>query len=219
LVIKNYFTLEYVIDCHNRKKRITKLKTLISTFVFILITINSYAGENKNHTSHYAGEQKREIKSLSTSDIAELKRGGGWGFAKSAELNGAPGPAHLLEMKKEISLSSSQVASIEKIHKKMLSEAIPLGKKYIKAERTLDQIFVTKAYNNENLLLQIRKIENIRGRLRYVHLSKHLETVKILSDNQISLYNKLRGYSETNVCDNVPEGHDAEMFRKHNGCE
>ena len=195
------------------------MKKFISIFFFFLITTNSYAGENKNHTSHYVGEQKREIKSLSANDIAELKRGGGWGFAKPAELNGVPGPAHLLEMKGEISLSDSQIASIEKIHKKMLSEAIPLGKKYINAERTLDQIFVNKTYNNENVLFQIRKIENIRGRLRYAHLSKHLETVNILSDSQISLYNKLRGYSETNVCDNIPEGHDAEMFKKHNGCE
>jgi hypothetical protein len=195
------------------------LKKFISICFFILITTNSYAGENKNQTSYYAGEQKREIKSLSTNDISELKRGGGWGFAKPAELNGVPGPAHLLEMKGKISLSDSQITSIEEIHKKMLSEAIPLGKKYIYAERILDQIFVRKTYNNENLLFQIKKIENIRGRLRYVHLSKHLETVKILSDHQISLYNKLRGYNEKNVCDNIPEGHDAEMFKKHNGCE
>jgi hypothetical protein len=194
------------------------LKKFISIFFFILITTNSYADENKNHTSHYVGEKKRDIKSLSTDDIAELKRGGGWGFAKPAELNGVPGPAHLLEMKEEISLSDSQITSIEKIHKKMLSESIPLGKIYINAERTLDQSFVDKTYNKDNLLFQIREIENIRGRLRYVHLSKHLETVNILSDSQISLYNKLRGYSETNVCDNIPEGHDAEIFKKHNGC-
>lgn len=195
------------------------MKKNILIFFFILLTTNSYAGENKSHTSHYAGEQKREIKSLSKNDIAELKRGGGWGFAKPAELNGVPGPAHLLEMKGKISLSDSQIISIEKIHKKMLSEAIPLGKKYINAERILDQIFVSKTYNKEILLSSIKKIEQIRARLRFVHLSKHLETVKILSDKQISLYNKLRGYSETNVCDNVPKGHNAEVFKRHNGCE
>ena len=202
-----------------KKEKGTKLKKNILILFFILLTTNSFAGENKNHTSHYVGEQKREIKSLSTNDIAELKRGGGWGFAKPAELNGVPGPAHLLEMKGKISLSDSQIASIEEIHKKMLSEAIPLGKKYIIAERVLDQIFVSKSYNKENLLSLIKKTEQIRARLRFVHLSKHLETVNILSDSQISLYNKLRGYSETNVCDNIPEGHDAEMFKKHNGCE
>jgi hypothetical protein len=47
----------------------------------------------------YAGQDARDIKSLSAEDIAELRRGGGWGFAKSAELNGMPGPAHLLELK------------------------------------------------------------------------------------------------------------------------
>ena len=150
---------------------------LILIFFFFLITTNSYAGENKNHTSHYVGEQKREIKSLSANDIAELKRGGGWGFAKPAELNGVPGPAHLLEMKGKISLSDSQITSIEEIHKKMLSEAIPLGKKYIYAERILDQIFVRKTYNNENLLFQIKKIENI---LKRHFLSIILTPIKII---------------------------------------
>jgi hypothetical protein len=62
--------------------------------------------------SPYAGEQTRAIKSLSQDDIAELRRGGGWGLAKAAELNGVPGPAHLLELKDDIPLNEEQVAAI-----------------------------------------------------------------------------------------------------------
>ncbi|CAN7503757.1 hypothetical protein LJR255_003422 [Pararhizobium sp. LjRoot255] len=41
-----------------------------------------------DHKSAYAGEEVRSIKSLSEDDISELRRGGGWGLAKAAELNG-----------------------------------------------------------------------------------------------------------------------------------
>jgi hypothetical protein len=40
----------------------------------------------------YAGMQNRAIKSLSDNDINELRRGGGWGLALAAELNGMPAP-------------------------------------------------------------------------------------------------------------------------------
>ena len=57
------------------------------------------AAETSSHhgASPYAGEEARAIKSLSADDIAELQRGGGRGLAKPAELNGVPGPAHLLD--------------------------------------------------------------------------------------------------------------------------
>ena len=69
----------------------------------VLVFAAAAQGSEGNHSrkSKYAGEENRSIKSLSPDDIAELRRGGGWGLAKTAELNGVPGPAHLLEMKNE----------------------------------------------------------------------------------------------------------------------
>jgi len=49
------------------------------------IAIAQHAGHTPN--APYAGEEHRAIKSLSDEDIAELRRGGGWGLAKAAELN------------------------------------------------------------------------------------------------------------------------------------
>lgn len=45
----------------------------------------------------YAGQQQRSITSLSADDQLALRAGQGWGLAKPAELNGVPGPLHLLE--------------------------------------------------------------------------------------------------------------------------
>jgi hypothetical protein len=52
----------------------------------------------------------------------------------------------------------------------------------------------------------------------FVHLSAHLKTPDILKSEQITLYNKLRGYSSDDPCENVPRGHDPEMWKKHHNC-
>ena len=71
-------------------------------------------GHGENITP-YAGFEAREIKSLSEQDLEELRRGGGWGLALPAELNGRPGPAHLLELEEELNLSASQIKAISAI--------------------------------------------------------------------------------------------------------
>ena len=48
--------------------------------------------------SHYASMQSRDIKALSASDIEGLRAGRGMSLALAAELNGYPGPLHVLEL-------------------------------------------------------------------------------------------------------------------------
>jgi hypothetical protein len=68
------------------------------------LPLSSLAQHSHVTQTPYAGMQSRAIKSLSDNDINELRRGGGWGLALAAELNGMPGPAHLLELKDKIPL-------------------------------------------------------------------------------------------------------------------
>jgi hypothetical protein len=168
--------------------------------------------------SPYAGEESRAIKSLSDDDMAELRRGGGWGLAKAAELNGVPGPAHLLELKDQIPLDAKQVAAIEAIFKRMQREAIAEGERLISLERELESQFVDGSVTDESLKAKLAQIEASRGRLRYIHLITHLETPALLSREQIERYNKLRGYGG-DPCANIPAGHDAKMWRRHNNCD
>ena len=170
------------------------------------------------HESEYAGQEDRRIKSLSAEDIAELETGGGWGLAKAGELNGVPGPAHLLEMKTEIGLSEEQVASIETLYAEMKVEAIALGKEIIALETELNDAFADGSIDQASLESWVNDISDRLARLRIVHLSTHLKTPAILSAAQIAKYNELRGYA-TDPCDSVPEGHDPEQWRSHNGCE
>ena len=170
-----------------------------------------------NHSSEYVGEEHRAIKSLSADDIRELSEGGGWGLAKAAELNGVPGPAHILEMASEIKLTPTQQVEIEKTYQQMSSEAISLGNQLIQLEATLNTHFADGSINQTLLEQSVQDIERVRAQLRIVHLSAHLQTPNILTKEQISLYNELRGYSQ-DPCANVPKGHNAAMWKKHNGC-
>ena len=169
------------------------------------------------HSSEYVGEERRAIKSLSADDIRELRAGGGWGLAKAAELNGLPGPAHILEMASAIELAPTQQAEIQAIYQQMKSEAISLGNQLIQLEAALNIHFADATINQTLLEQSLQDIERVRAQLRLVHLSAHLQTPSILTPEQISLYNELRGYSQ-DPCANVPQGHNAAMWRKHNGC-
>jgi len=187
--------------------------------VLVLFSSIALADSEHEYKSKYTGQEMRAIKSLSESDIDELINGKGWGLAKAAELNGVPGPVHLLEMKDEIALSEEQVKAIKAIYRGMKKVAVQEGEKLIRLERELNDHFANRTINDKLLRELLARIEDTRKKLRYVHLSAHLRTPAVVSEKQVKLYNKLRGYSNDDPCENIPEGHNEEMWRKHNNCQ
>ena len=173
-----------------------------------------------NHGSHtpYAGMQDRAIKSLSDIDIKELRRGGGWGLALAAELNGMPGPAHLLELKDQIPLTPDQVIKTQALFDDMRKAAIPSGERLITAETALEATFASGKVDEPSLRRLLADAEYARTELRFIHLSQHFKTVQFLTPEQIRRYNILRGYAE-DPCKNIPAGHNPEMYRRHMGCK
>ena len=195
-----------------------KVTIMLVAIVLMPLSAFSVSGHSHQHQSKYVGQEMREIKSLSETDIEELRNGKGWGLAKAAELNGVPGPAHLLEMKKEIGLNPEQIHAIENLYQKMKQEAIPLGLELIELEKQLNNHFSNQTITDELLRELLQKISQVYSELRYVHLSTHLKTPEIITSDQITLYNKLRGYSSDDPCKNIPKGHDPEMWKKHHNC-
>jgi hypothetical protein len=76
--------------------------------VATIITILILASTSAPAQSPYGGMQTRSIKALSTQQIDDLRTGGGMGLALAAELNGYPGPAHVLELSDRLVLSPAQ---------------------------------------------------------------------------------------------------------------
>jgi Spy/CpxP family protein refolding chaperone len=195
------------------------MKNLTVTIILMLLPSIVNAENQDQYRSQYIGQEERDIKSLSAEDLEQLKSGKGWGLAKVAELNGMPGPIHILQMKDKISLTARQERSIRALYEKMKSEAIPLGEEIIRLERHLNDAFANKNVDDASLKNRLLRISSVTAELRYVHLKAHLDTPAILTPRQLSLYNELRGYSGNNPCEHVPEGHDEKMWRKHNECE
>lgn len=186
-------------------------------FAFCLSPVAASDHSHGHSAQPYAGFESRQIKSLSESDLEQLRAGSGWGLALPAELNGRPGPAHLLELKDELGLSPEQVAQIEVLHADMKREAIAAGARFIAAEKALSVAFEAPDLDNTQLEALLKEAGDARAALRLVHLKRHIDTPPLLTAHQIQRYQVLRGYA-SDPCTNVPEGHDAEMWKKHNGC-
>jgi hypothetical protein len=144
--------------------------------------------------SPYAGQEARDIKALSDSEIDDLANGRGMGLAKAGELNGYPGPAHVLDMGAELALTAEQRAALAAIEQRMSAAAKPLGGEIIARERALDRAFAAGRITKPELAALTGEIGTLEGRLRAVHLAAHVETRDVLSAVQIARYNALRGY-------------------------
>jgi Spy/CpxP family protein refolding chaperone len=142
----------------------------------------------------YAGQQSRAVTSLSAEDISQLLAGGGWGLAKPAELNGYPGPAHVLELADKLALTRDQRTRVERIFKRMQARAKSIGARYVSAEVAIDEVFRSGKAGSGGLETRLRDAERLRSELRRVHLQAHIETTPLLTEMQRKKYTELRGY-------------------------
>jgi Spy/CpxP family protein refolding chaperone len=147
----------------------------------------------------YAGMQVRTIKALSQEQISDLNAGRGMGLALAAELNGYPGPAHVLELADKLELSVNQRSQTETLFNAMKAEAQPLGAKLIEEESDLDKLFASRSITPESLRASTAAVAVTQGALRETHLKYHLSTAAILTPEQMRRYAELRGYGDQPV--------------------
>jgi hypothetical protein len=167
-----------------------RLKVFDFVAIFCLSTCTVQAAE----VSPYAGQETREIKALSEAEVAELLAGNGMGYAKVAELNGYPGPAHVLELTDKLGLSAEQRAQTQLNFEQMETSARQLGAELVAAERALDELFRNHDVTQESLSQALAEIGALDARLRESHLRAHLQQTRILSAAQTDRYVQLRGY-------------------------
>lgn len=177
-------------------RRIVTLIALLATF--------SVVAAAQHAQKPYAGEERREVKSLSAEEVESLLRGDGAGMAKAAELNHYPGPRHVLELADQLKLDDRQRAEAQRIFDAMRAEALSLGARVVEAERALDALFARGEADAARLSTASREVGRLRADLRAAHLRAHIEMRAALTPDQIRLYDRLRGY-------------DAPGERKHGG--
>lgn len=143
----------------------------------------------------YAGLDSRPIKALSSEQLADLRAGRGMGLALPAELNGYPGPTHVLELAGPLALTPEQRLRTEGLIASMKAEAIPLGERLIADEAALDRLFADKQVTAGTLDTASVRIGAAQAALRAAHLRYHLDMVAVLTPEQVERYATLRGYS------------------------
>lgn len=145
--------------------------------------------------SPHGGWQERSIKALSPQQIEEYLEGRGMGMALPAELNGYPGPRHVLELANELDLTARQLAQTEQLFEDMRRKAIELGEEIVEREANLDELFGSGTANEAAVYDVAEALGRLRGQLRAHHLSYHLAMHGILDPHQVQAYQHLRGYT------------------------
>ena len=147
--------------------------------------------------SPYAGMENRHVKALSDQQIADLQAGRGMGLSLAAELNGYPGPLHVLELADGLQLSDMQRTRTKALLEAMKAETTPIGERIIEEETALDRLFAEKRVTSASLAAVTARIGAAQGELRAAHLRYHFAMFEVLSPAQIAQYAKLRGYDKS----------------------
>jgi Spy/CpxP family protein refolding chaperone len=158
------------------------------------IAVSPAAAQHQHGQLPYSGMQQRVVKALSEQQLDDLGAGRGMGLALAAELNGYPGPMHVLELGNQLGLTAEQQQRVTRLMEEMRAEAIPEGESLILREQELDQAFATRQITPTALAALTARIADSLGRLRAIHLKYHLTTAELLTQHQRHRYSELRGY-------------------------
>lgn len=143
----------------------------------------------------YAGWDGRAIKALSAGQIDDLQSGRGMGLALPAELNGYPGPLHVLDLADQLELTAHQQAEAQRLFDAMQAQAIVLGEQMIAGEAALDRLFALGTASEAAILAAAVEAGRAQGALRGHHLRYHVAMREVLSPHQLMRYQQLRGYA------------------------
>jgi Spy/CpxP family protein refolding chaperone len=167
---------------------------MIRLLAFVTTVLAASAAWAQSHQP-YAGMRERPIKALSQDQIADLNAGRGMGLALPAELNGYPGPVHVLEHADALQLTPHQRERTLALYEAMKAEAVPLGHRLIAEESDLDQAFAGRSITAASLAEKTAAIGQTQGALRAAHLRYHLAQAELLTPEQMHRYAELRGYA------------------------
>jgi hypothetical protein len=172
------------------------IRTTLLALLLILPSAAALSQHQHPHTaSPYAGLEKRTVKALSDQQVADLRAGRGMGYAVAAELNGYPGPSHVIELGERLGLSVAQRHRIQELFDGMKAETIPIGERLIVQEAELERQFSGRTVTAASLTDATSVIAGTQAALRAAHLRYHIATTVVLTPEQIRQFGELRGYS------------------------
>lgn len=131
------------------------------------------------------------VASLTAADSAAYLRGEGRGMALAAELNGFPGPRHVLQVADSLALTPEQRTAIAALEARMSDEVRPLGAALAATELALDSLFAAGAATPPGVDRLLGRWAGLSARLRAAHLRAHIAARALLSPDQLARYRAL----------------------------
>ena len=171
------------------------VRALLVLLATSILPLPVFAQDSRPQFAPYAGFEQRPIKTLSAQQIDDLRQGRGMGLALAAELNGYPGPLHVIELAQGLELTDLQLLRARALFDAMKTEAIPIGERLITLEMDLDSLFASRTITPETLSIATAAIGNTNAALRAAHLKYHLAMLDVLTPPQLQRYSELRGYA------------------------
>lgn len=168
-------------------------------YLALLLPLGLVWGQAQATGDEYAAGSTSTIKALSAEQINGYYQGKGMGLAKAAELNGYPGPKHVLELAEKLQLTTGQYIKTKELFVQVQREARELGEQVVNAEQQLNKLFTKRITAVKKMQQLTRQIALLQGRLRAVHLAAHIRQSSVLSEHQRGLYFHLRGYGSADA--------------------
>lgn len=164
------------------------------TLVAALLALPVHAHAQHEH-SPYAGMETAEGTALTPEELRQLRGGEGMRLALAAELNHYPGPRHVLDLGGELDLTADQRTRVEEIFEAMRADAIRVGESIIEVEGHLAGAFREARADADAIRLMTAHLASLRGELQAIHLTAHVTTRALLTEEQVERYDTLRGYA------------------------
>ena len=169
---------------------------MLKPLLLLLAALSPLAqADAQPQASPYAGEQHRQIKALSEEETEQLLGGEGMAFAKAAELNGYPGPAHVMALAAPLELTPAQANASRELLAAHKARARRIGTALIEAERALDRALAQRHADAQQIARLVAQAGALRTDLRAEHLLTHLAQAALLTPEQVARYAQLRGYT------------------------
>ena len=162
----------------------------------------------------YAGQEERAIKALSEQEVSGLLAGNGAGLAKAAELNGYPGPAHVLELADALHLDTARLDATQQLMAAHRRRAGELGAELVASEQALDALFAEKRADAALIGSATQRVGALQAKVRVEHLTTHLTQTALSSTAQLRRYGELRGYTQA-PSDALPTGSNPPAAEHH----
>jgi Spy/CpxP family protein refolding chaperone len=172
------------------------MQRVAAAFAAAVLLAGCVSGDPEPDLSPYAGRVDDPIAGLTAEQVDDLRNARGMGYALAAELNGYPGPRHVLDLADDLGLDASQRERVQSLFDGMRAEAIPAGERVIAAHAALDALFAAGNATREAVDGLSQELGDAEADLRAIHLARHLDTLEVLTSHQVQQYQVLRGYAD-----------------------